>query len=71
PDYFVCVQKVYHTDETGHRNHDTYRRYLHLPHAYENSHTALEPQATMWTFTLQPGDHYTTVNITKDPPIHG
>ncbi|XP_050974957.1 plakophilin-4 isoform X4 [Labeo rohita] len=31
-------QKVYHTDETGHRNHDTYRRYLHSPHTYEDSY---------------------------------
>uniref|UniRef100_A0A673MMJ3 Plakophilin-4-like n=1 Tax=Sinocyclocheilus rhinocerous TaxID=307959 RepID=A0A673MMJ3_9TELE len=38
PDCFVCVQKVYRTDETGHRNHDTYRTYLHSPHAYEDSY---------------------------------
>ncbi|XP_073702477.1 plakophilin-4-like isoform X2 [Garra rufa] len=31
-------QKVYHTDETGHRNHDTYRTYLHSPHTYEGSY---------------------------------
>uniref|UniRef100_A0A671PAG4 Plakophilin-4-like n=1 Tax=Sinocyclocheilus anshuiensis TaxID=1608454 RepID=A0A671PAG4_9TELE len=38
PDCFVCVQKVYRTDETGHRNYDTYRAYLHSPHAYEDSY---------------------------------
>uniref|UniRef100_A0A8C2ER15 Plakophilin 4 n=1 Tax=Cyprinus carpio TaxID=7962 RepID=A0A8C2ER15_CYPCA len=37
-DCFVCVQKVYRTDDTGHRNHDTYRTYLHSPHAYEDSY---------------------------------
>ncbi|XP_016111360.1 plakophilin-4-like isoform X4 [Sinocyclocheilus grahami] len=31
-------QKVYHTDETGHRNHDTYSTCLHSPHAYEDSY---------------------------------
>ncbi|XP_016416343.1 plakophilin-4-like isoform X5 [Sinocyclocheilus rhinocerous] len=31
-------QKVYRTDETGHRNHDTYRTCLHSPHAYEDSY---------------------------------
>ncbi|XP_016110375.1 plakophilin-4-like isoform X1 [Sinocyclocheilus grahami] len=31
-------QKVYRTDETGHRNHDTYRTYLHSPHTYEDSY---------------------------------
>uniref|UniRef100_A0A8C2HNJ2 Plakophilin 4 n=1 Tax=Cyprinus carpio TaxID=7962 RepID=A0A8C2HNJ2_CYPCA len=35
---FVCVQKVCHANETGHRNHDTYRTYLHSPHAYEDSY---------------------------------
>uniref|UniRef100_A0A8C2ES84 Plakophilin 4 n=1 Tax=Cyprinus carpio TaxID=7962 RepID=A0A8C2ES84_CYPCA len=30
--------KVYRTDDTGHRNHDTYRTYLHSPHAYEDSY---------------------------------
>uniref|UniRef100_A0A8C1MN72 Plakophilin 4 n=1 Tax=Cyprinus carpio TaxID=7962 RepID=A0A8C1MN72_CYPCA len=29
---------VYRTDDTGHRNHDTYRTYLHSPHAYEDSY---------------------------------
>uniref|UniRef100_A0A8C2FIW8 Plakophilin 4 n=1 Tax=Cyprinus carpio TaxID=7962 RepID=A0A8C2FIW8_CYPCA len=37
-DCFVCVQKVCHANETGHRNHDTYRTYLHSPHAYEDSY---------------------------------
>ncbi|XP_042611051.1 plakophilin-4-like isoform X1 [Cyprinus carpio] len=31
-------QKVCHANETGHRNHDTYRTYLHSPHAYEDSY---------------------------------
>ncbi|XP_059417361.1 plakophilin-4-like [Carassius carassius] len=31
-------QKVYHADETGHRNHDTYRTYLHSPYAYKDSY---------------------------------
>lgn len=31
-------QKMYRTDETGHRNHDTCRTYLHSPHAYEDSY---------------------------------
>uniref|UniRef100_A0A8C1TVM8 Plakophilin 4 n=1 Tax=Cyprinus carpio TaxID=7962 RepID=A0A8C1TVM8_CYPCA len=30
--------KVCHANETGHRNHDTYRTYLHSPHAYEDSY---------------------------------
>uniref|UniRef100_A0A671P771 Plakophilin-4-like n=1 Tax=Sinocyclocheilus anshuiensis TaxID=1608454 RepID=A0A671P771_9TELE len=32
------TEKVYRTDETGHRNYDTYRAYLHSPHAYEDSY---------------------------------
>ncbi|XP_026128555.1 plakophilin-4-like isoform X3 [Carassius auratus] len=31
-------QKAYRTDETGHRNHETYRTYLHPPLAHEDSY---------------------------------
>ncbi|XP_051761868.1 plakophilin-4-like isoform X3 [Ctenopharyngodon idella] len=30
-------EQVYHANEIGHRNYDTYRTYLHSPHAYEGS----------------------------------
>ncbi|XP_059403035.1 plakophilin-4-like [Carassius carassius] len=59
-------QKAYRTDETGHRNHDTYRAYLHSPHAYEDYSPADYSQAHGFRNTHNYADFYSSTRR----PLH-
>ncbi|KAL1268416.1 hypothetical protein QQF64_033779 [Cirrhinus molitorella] len=67
-------QKMYHTDETGHRNHDTYRTYLHSPHAYEGSYLEkmvhCSPTDYSQTHGFRTTSNYVDIYSSTRRPLH-
>ncbi|XP_058643095.1 plakophilin-4-like isoform X6 [Onychostoma macrolepis] len=67
-------QMMYRTDETGHRNHDTCRTYLHSPHAYEDSYLEkmvhYSPTDYSQTHSFRTTSNYVDFYSSTRTPLH-